>query len=79
MPKLVVLISGRVGAGKTTLSDGLRRQYSATVVKTKEVLKDLAVKRLKKELPSERRALQEFGTQVDGETKGEWVLNALKR
>jgi adenylosuccinate synthase len=79
MPKLVILISGRVGVGKTALSWGLQRQYSATVVKTKEVLKDLAVKREKRELPSERRALQEFGTRLDEETNGEWVLTALKR
>jgi adenylosuccinate synthase len=79
MPKLIVLISGNVSAGKTTLSDGLRRQYNATVVKTKEVLKDLAIKKLKRELPSERRALQEFGTQLDDETNGEWVLGALRK
>jgi hypothetical protein len=79
MPKLIVLISGNVSAGKTTLSDGLRRQYNATVVKTKGVLKDLAVKKLKRELPSERRALQDFGEQLDTETSGEWVLNALKK
>src|SRR5690348_9241985 len=79
MPKLVVLISGSVSAGKTTLSDGLRRHYGATVLKTKEVLKDLAFKKLKGELPSERRALQDFGQQLDSETAGEWVLNALKK
>jgi len=79
MPKLIVLISGNVSAGKSTLSEGLRRQYSATIVKTKEVLKDLAVKKLKRELPSERRALQQFGDQLDNETEGEWVLNALKK
>jgi adenylate kinase family enzyme len=78
MPKLIILISGRVGAGKTSLSEGLRRQYNATRVKTKEVLRDLAAKRLKDGLPSERRALQDFGTALDKETKGEWVLHALK-
>jgi adenylate kinase family enzyme len=79
MPKLIVLISGRVGAGKTTLSDGLRRQYNATVLKTKEVLKSLAVKRLKRELPPARKSLQEFGTQLDKDTKGRWVLTALNK
>jgi adenylosuccinate synthase len=79
MPKLIVLISGKVSAGKTTLSDGIRRQYNATIVKTKEVLKDLAVKKLKRDLPSERRALQEFGTELDEETNGVWVLDALNK
>ena len=79
MPKLIVLISGSVSAGKTTLSDGLRRRYNATTVKTKEVLKDWAVKKLKQELPSERRALQKFGEQLDSETSGEWVLSAVNK
>lgn len=79
MPKLIVLISGSVSAGKTTLSEGLRRQHGATIVKTKEELKDLAVGRLKRELPAERRALQKFGQELDAETHGEWVLNALKK
>ncbi len=79
MPKLIVLISGNVSAGKTTLCEGLRRHYDSTTVKTKEVLKDLAIKKLKRELPSERKALQKFGEQVDAETNGEWVLNALKK
>lgn len=65
MPKLVVLISGSVSAGKTTLSAGLARQYGASILKTKAVLKDLAVKKLKRELPSERTALQEFGSRLD--------------
>lgn len=79
MPKLVVLISGNVSAGKSTLSDNLREHYGATRLKTKEILKELAVRKHKKELPSERKALQEFGTQLDQDTRGEWVLNALKK
>jgi adenylosuccinate synthase len=79
MPKLIVLISGNISSGKSTLSEGLRRQYGATPVKTKEVLKDLALKKLKKELPSEREALQNFGDQLDKDTRGEWVLAALKK
>jgi adenylosuccinate synthase len=79
MPKLIVLISGSVSAGKSILSENLRVHYSATRVKTKEVLKELAFKRLKRELPSERKALQLFGTQLDVDTGGHWVLDALKR
>lgn len=60
MPKLVVLISGKVGVGKTKLSDGLRQQYDATVVKTKELIKDLALKKLKTDLPSEAHRATEL-------------------
>jgi len=79
MPKLILLISGNVSVGKSVLSDNLRVHYGATRLKTKEVLKDIALKRTKKELPSERRALQQFGTQLDASTNGAWVLDALKK
>ena len=79
MPKLIVLVSGRVSTGKSTLSDGLRKQHNATIVKTKGVLRDLAVKKLRRDLPSERPAMQEFGDQLDRQTKGKWVLSALNR
>ena len=79
MPKLIVLISGNVSVGKSTLSDGLRKQHDATIVKTKEVLRSLAVRKLRRELPSDRRALQEFGDQLDRQTRGKWVLSALNR
>jgi adenylosuccinate synthase len=79
MPNLVVLISGCISAGKTTLSEDLRRQYSASVLKTNKVLKDLSIKRQGRELPPDRRALQDFGEQLDRETNGEWVRDALKK
>jgi adenylosuccinate synthase len=79
MPKLIVLISGSVSAGKSVLSDNLRVHYGATGVKTKDVLRDLALKRFKKELPAERTALQVFGTELDSSTGGTWVLDALKK
>lgn len=78
MPKLIVLISGNVSVGKSVLSDNLRVHYAATRVKTKEVLKDLALKK-KKELPSERSALQKFGTHLDVTSGGAWVRDALKK
>ena len=79
MPKLIVLISGNISVGKTTLSEGLQGHFAAVPLKTKEVLKNLAFKRHKRELPSERKALQEFGTWLDEETNGDWVLDALKK
>lgn len=79
MPKLIILISGSIATGKTSLCDGLRVHYDATILKTKQVLKDLATKKLKRELPSERRVLQDFGERLDRETGGEWVLNALQK
>ncbi len=76
----IVLLSGSVASGKTTLCDQLTRQFpleNVHVLKTKQLIKDLAIKRLGNELPAERRALQDFGDRLDRETKGQWVRDAL--
>lgn len=80
MPKQIVLISGNVASGKTTLSDLLRSRFQhIEVLKTKEVIRELALKKTGTELPAERRALQDFGDRLDRETHGEWVRDALQR
>lgn len=80
MPKQIVLISGSVASGKTTLSDLLRSRFQKIeVLKTKEVIKELALKKLGNELPAERKAMQDFGDRLDRETNGQWVRDALQR
>jgi adenylosuccinate synthase len=80
VPKQIVLISGSVASGKTTLSDLLRSRFQKIeVLKTKEVIKELALKKLGNELPAERKAMQEFGDRLDRETNGQWVRDALQR
>jgi adenylosuccinate synthase len=80
MPKQIVLISGSVASGKTTLSDLLRTRFNQIeVLKTKEVIKALALKKTGKELSAERRAMQDFGDRLDRETNGQWVRDALQQ
>jgi adenylosuccinate synthase len=47
------------------------------VLKTKDLLRELGTRRGKREFPAERRALQEFGEQLDAQTTGRWVRDAL--
>jgi len=62
------------------LSDLLRSRFQhIEVLKTKEVIKDLAFKKTGRELPAERKALQDFGDRLDRETQGQWVRDALQR
>ena len=68
----VILLSGRVSSGKTTLSAGLQQQFGARVVKTKELIRHAA-----KDLPLERASLQQYGERLDRETDGKWVADAL--
>lgn len=75
----IVLLSGKICSGKTSLSQGLCNRFHFQPLKTKQVLKQLALKRLKTELLDDRRAMQSFGEKLDLETNGKWVLTALER
>ena len=80
MPRKIVLISGSVASGKTTLVDLLVEEFpDVQVLKTKDIIRELARKKLRRELESERRAMQEFGDLLDKETNGRWVRDALRR
>ena len=80
MPRKIVLLSGSVAAGKTTLAEQLRREFdNVHVIKTKEVIRQLAAAKLRREIEPERRAMQEFGDRLDRETKGQWVRDALRK
>src|SRR5579864_5070819 len=76
----IVLLSGRVASGKTTLWQQLITNFPSEhihVLKTKDLIRELAAKKLGRALPAERRTLQDFGDQLDRDTGGKWVLDAL--
>lgn len=76
----IVLLSGRVASGKTTLWQQLIKTFpheNIHVLKTKNLIRELASKKLHRELPAERRALQDFGDTLDRDTGGNWVRDAL--
>ncbi len=76
----ILLLSGPVASGKTTLWQQLARNFPSEhihALKTKDLIRELALKKLGHELPSERRALQDCGDQLDRDTKGRWVRDAL--
>lgn len=72
----VVVISGQVGAGKSTLALGLADRYGAKLVSTKELLQ-LTARRRGDSLPAERSALQAYGAKLDEETRGAWVAEVV--
>lgn len=71
VPRIVV-VSGPVGAGKSTLAESLARRYGAVHIRTSEIMRDIAISR-GESLPSERRAMQDFGDRLDADTDGSWV------
>ncbi len=72
----VVVISGQVGAGKSTLAQGLADGYDAVHISTKELLQLTAESR-GVDLELERSALQRYGAELDAETEGRWVAEAV--
>jgi adenylosuccinate synthase len=72
----IVVVSGPVGAGKSTLARNLADRYGLAYVRTQDLMRDIAIER-GEELPPERRALQEYGEKLDVETSGRWVADQV--
>lgn len=75
MANRIIVLSGRVSAGKSTLGTGLVEEFDAYVLKTRDVIIDTAEGKLE----AERSALQRYGQALDRKTDGAWVANALTR
>ena len=73
MQEPIVVISGPVAAGKTTLAEGLCARYGGRRFSTRSLLAD----RLGDDQGSDRRALQELGHELDELTGGAWLTTAL--
>jgi adenylosuccinate synthase len=73
-PLRIVILSGPVSSGKTTLAEKLRTNHGARVVKTR----DLILQQLRN-IDEERGALQRAGERLDRADGGQWVKNALVR
>lgn len=74
-PRIVVL-SGPVGSGKSTLGQGLAERFDLAYVRTQELMHDAAA-RAGDPLPNERRALQDYGEKLDRDTREEWVSDGV--
>ena len=75
MNSRIILISGPVASGKTTLAQRLSSSFEITLLKTRELLKS-AVSR---DDQTDRMELQRAGDNLDQETGGIWVRDALAR
>ena len=74
MNRQIVLLSGPICSGKTSLGDLLVDRYSAVRFKT-----NILIKELDPEVLQQRGSLQAAGEYLDKRTDGEWVCNALVR
>jgi adenylosuccinate synthase len=69
----VIAISGRIGAGKTTLATHLAADMPATLVRTRDLLHQAAGS-----THIGRVDLQVFGRRLDVQTDGRWVADAVR-
>lgn len=73
MARVVVVLSGPVAAGKTTLAGQLVKRFGAVPFKTSALLEQHA----EGHVALERTAMQEFGERLDRRTDGTWVAYDL--
>jgi adenylosuccinate synthase len=73
----IIVLSGKIGVGKSTLCDLLVVQADAKVVKTRQLIEAVAADRDGKGFVPGRTSLQDLGEQLDRETGGTWVADAL--
>ena len=75
MDRRIILLSGLVASGKTTLARNLADQFGMDVLRTK----DLLTSALAQTGHPGRADLQSEGERLDRETGGTWVLESLDR
>lgn len=75
VPRIVVL-SGPVGAGKSTLGRNLAESFEVDYIRTQELIADAAA--IKGDvLAADRRAMQEYGDNLDRSTGERWVAEGV--
>lgn len=70
----ILLISGAVATGKSTLAQGLNDRFGAEILKTKKLILDRFPN-----ARSDRRELQRLGDELDARTHHQWVRDDLHR
>ena len=75
MDRRIILLSGPVASGKSTLAHSLADRFDMRLLRTSDLLKH----RITGTDPFGRGTLQSMGDQLDRETKGRWVLDGLAR
>jgi adenylosuccinate synthase len=73
--KRIILLSGRVASGKSTLAQGLADRFGMLTLKTRDLLEERLARRGRKD----RRNLQAEGDRLDRRTGGKWVREELDR
>ena len=74
MVKRIILLSGPIASGKSTLAKALVSHYALEIIQTRELLSE----RLARSGRLDRLDLQAEGDQLDLRTRGQWVRDELE-
>ncbi len=69
--KQIIVLSGPIAVGKTTFSESLTTRYPAEKVSTRKYIMKV------KNVPDDREVLQKAGAELDIETEGRWLADAV--
>ena len=75
MTERIILLSGAISSGKSTLGRSLETSESAVVFRTREVIQ----RSVSPGFSQDRKALQAEGDRLDSETDQRWVFEAFKQ
>jgi adenylosuccinate synthase len=70
--QIIVILSGEIAAGKSTLAEHLSKEFAFCHFRTKDVLLNLSKQ-------YSRVDLQNYGEQLDRETEGGWVVQSFTK
>lgn len=71
--KRIVVLSGRIGAGKSALAEKLASRYGAHILKTHEIIEQVT------KAEGYRGELQAAGERLDTETNGAWLAREMTK
>jgi len=76
---LIVVLSGEIGAGKSTLATNLAQNFGFKILKTRDALRFYSKHFKKQSHEDERMFLQRVGEQMDKRTNGLWVVEFFQK
>ena len=71
----IIILSGPISSGKSTLAKGLAQRFNMTILKTSKILQN----RVRSQLAGDRKVLQAAGERLDKKTRGRWILDELTK
>jgi adenylosuccinate synthase len=76
--KLIVLLSGEIGVGKSSLCENLKQRFGFATLKSKEALRQIGLENQHR-IKEGRGGLQKFGENLDKETSGSWLRDFFQK